>query len=92
MKSRFVIPLVSTLLLGSAAAFADHGREHDRGWNDRGRNEGHWQQPRPHGYHEEWRPSPGWHHHGPVYRSYGYFPPYARGRDGVTIILRGRLP
>ncbi|MEO8038465.1 MAG: hypothetical protein ABI794_06820 [Betaproteobacteria bacterium] len=91
MKTRFVIPLVATLLLGSAAAFADgHGR--DRGWSDRGRDQGHWQQPRPRGYHNEWRPSPGWHHHGPAYRSYGHFPPYAHGRDGVTIILRGRLP
>jgi hypothetical protein len=96
--------LLGTTALATAADWNDRGRQsyrgHDyRGWHDRAWRGDHgrqFQHGHRHGFHSHyrvqprahgWRPAPGWHRH--HYRS-GYHP-HGYGRDGVTIILRGRV-
>lgn len=90
MKTQLAIALLGAVLAGgSLTAHAGDGR--DRHWGGHGPQRHGWGHDNRH-YHHDWRPAPRWHRPGPAYRGYGgYPPPYARGHDGVTIILRGRL-
>jgi hypothetical protein len=97
MNTKLLAPLVGALLLGgSALALADnghsHGRPQPRGWHHESWSgpDRHWHEfqrhrhydVRPRGYLV---PAPLPHRHPSAYRADGY------NRDGVTIILRGRL-
>lgn len=91
MNSKLALTLIGAVIAGTSLT-ANAGNGHGRGWDDRGfhaRGFGH-----HHGqwHHRHWHQAPYGYHRGPAYRSYGgYPPPYAHDRDGVTIILRGRL-
>ncbi|MBX9963489.1 MAG: hypothetical protein K2Y35_10560 [Burkholderiales bacterium] len=91
MNAKLTLTLIGAVLAGTSLT-ATAGDRHGRGWDDRGfhaRGFGH-----HHGqwHHRDWHPAPRGYHHRPPYRAYGgYPPPYAYDRDGVTIILRGRL-
>lgn len=101
MKTKLAIALFGAVLAAGASLAANASDRGDGGWDDRGRGHGGWgygsrdgwgHENRYGGHHHYWHPAPRWHHPGPVYRSYGgYPPPYTRYHDGVTIILRGRL-
>lgn len=91
MNTKLTLTLIGAVLVGTSLT-ANAGDRHGRGWDDRGfhaRGFGH-----HHGqwHHRDWYPAPHGYHHRPPHRGYGgYSPPYAYDRDGVTIILRGRL-
>ena len=107
MSTKILVPALSILLLGSSAlALADDRDHHDRGvsqyhswhddawrgdsrreWRDHDQPHYRWWRPVERSY---WSPAPGWHHH--YYAHPGYrFEPRTDDRDGLTIILRGRL-
>ena len=97
-------PALGALLLGaSTLALAGNWDSHHRGgpefhapyhdsWS---RADRHWEAYRDHRWSPPpprvyWRPAPVWHPKGYVYGGSGWAPrPY--NRDGVTIILRGRI-
>jgi hypothetical protein len=94
MKTRLAIALIGAVLAGASLAAHADGRGRD--WDDHGSRQRDWGHDDRHWQHHDWRPAPRWHDSGPAYRGYGgyggYPPPYAEGRDGLTIILRGHLP
>jgi hypothetical protein len=104
MNTKFLAPLVGALILGtSTLALADRGPDrysgfsHERAWQGRGSDDHRFERDRRPDFHHDrwyaprgyWVPAPP-----PVYYGQRYYAPrYERDhdRDGVSIILRGRI-
>jgi hypothetical protein len=105
MNTKLLAPALGALLLGgSTLALADNWDSHHRGgpqfhaphhdvsprggrhWDSY--RDHRWSPPAPRVY---WQPAPVWYPRVPVYGGRGYSGNGPYNRDGVTIILRGRI-